>query len=349
MTRRTLGGVAGIAAAIAAATLAAAPPPGRGVTIVYGTRSGASWPSYIGKHGGYFAKYGLDVTLAFGAHPVPIAMVVGGEALMAHHGIDPALIATSKDGSLVALGSPINRGVFALVARKGITTPAGLKGKRVAVGRVGDVPYHFTVSLLAKFGLSDRQVQWVSTGLDASARATAVIRNSADASLLTAPAYFPLEDAGYPTLANLADFDDIFSSTVYLFTKKAVAADPKTPELIIRAQTESIKRFYDDKAFAVEAYLANDRQDRAVVSRLYDVYSKAGALERVPYVMAGAVQSAIDRADAISARQMRAFDYRTVIDNSVVQRLVREGFFERVFGPGVKAEQDRKAKLAFGQ
>lgn len=350
MTRRTACGVGWMAVVLAVVVSlgTAAQPPARKVTIAYGTRSGASWPFYIAKHGGYYAKYGLDVTLVFGAHPVPIAMVVGGEALMAHHGIDPALIATSKDGSLVALGSPINRGVFALMARKEIATPAGLKGKRVAVGRVGDVPYHFTVSLLAKFGLTARDVQWISTGLDASARAGAVIGNRADASLVTPPAYFALEDAGYRNLANLADFDDIFSSTVNLFKKSAVAADAKTPELIIRAQTEAVRRFYDDKAFAVEAYLANDRQDPAVVSRLYDVYTKSGAVERVPYVLAGAVQSAIDRADAISARQMRAFDYRTVIDNSVIQRLVREGFFERVFGPGVKAEQDRKAKLAFG-
>jgi hypothetical protein len=30
-----------------------------------------------------------------------------------------------------------------------------------------------------------------------------------------------------------------------------------------------------------------------------------------------------------------------------VDRLVREGFFETLFGPGVKAEEQRKAKLAF--
>jgi hypothetical protein len=30
-----------------------------------------------------------------------------------------------------------------------------------------------------------------------------------------------------------------------------------------------------------------------------------------------------------------------------VARLVREGFFEKLFGPGVKAEQDRKEKLAY--
>jgi len=44
---------------------------------------------------------------------------------------------------------------------------------------------------------------------------------------------------------------------------------------------------------------------------------------------------------------MRKFDFRSVIDNGIVDRLVKEGFFEKLFGPGIKAEQERKAKLAF--
>jgi hypothetical protein len=36
-----------------------------------------------------------------------------------------------------------------------------------------------------------------------------------------------------------------------------------------------------------------------------------------------------------------------VIDNSMVERLVKEGFFEQLFGPAIKAEEDKKAKQAF--
>jgi hypothetical protein len=45
--------------------------------------------------------------------------------------------------------------------------------------------------------------------------------------------------------------------------------------------------------------------------------------------------------------QLRQFDFRTVLDNSIVDRLVKEGFFEKLFGPGIRAEQERKARLAF--
>ena len=68
----------------------------------------------------------------------------------------------------------------------------------------------------------------------------------------------------------------------------------------------------------------------------------------MPYVLAPALQAVIDQqSDAKLAAQMKAFDFHTVIDNSLVARLVKEGFFEKLFGPGVKAEEDRKAKVAF--
>jgi len=34
------------------------------------------------------------------------------------------------------------------------------------------------------------------------------------------------------------------------------------------------------------------------------------------------------------------------VDNGTVDRLVKEGYFEKLFGPAVKAEQNRKTRLA---
>jgi len=36
-----------------------------------------------------------------------------------------------------------------------------------------------------------------------------------------------------------------------------------------------------------------------------------------------------------------------VIDNATVDRLVKEGFFEKLYGPGIKAAEDRQAKSSF--
>jgi len=318
------------------------------IAINFPTRSGASWPMFIAKEGKYYEKYGLDVNLVFGAGNLGVAMITSGDAAMTNSSMEQALQASSRDpNALVLMGSTLNKGTFALMSAKNIGTVKDLKGKRFAVSQIGDAPYNYSVALLGKFGLTPRDIQWVPVGVDATARAVALTSGRADATLLTAPQYFKVEEQGFKRLANMADYNDIYASTVYLFTRKTVAANPKLPELIIKAQGEAIKRFYDDKAFAVRSYLAYDKQDTADVERIYDLNAKSQTLERVPYVMASAVKSIIDQANADQVTQLRSFDPHKVVDNSTVERLVKEGFFEKLFGNSVKAEQDRQAKLAF--
>jgi len=302
---------------------------------------------FIAKEGGYYQKYGLDVDLVFGSGSTGVAMIVSGEAVMTNSSMEQALQASSRDGSLVSMGSMLNKGPFSLMAAKGIASVKDLKRKRLAVSALGDAPYNYTVALLGKFGLKPKDVDWIPVGTDATARATALVGGRADATLLTAPQYFRLEEQGFKNLANLADFDDVYASNVYLFTKAMVAKNPKLPELIIKAHAEAIKRFYDDKAFAVKAYIAYDKQQQADVERIYDTNFKQNLLERIPYVMARSVQATKEQADSQQTTQIRNFNLKTVVDNSAIDRLVKEGFFEKLFGSGIRAEIDRKSKMAF--
>ena len=317
------------------------------VTINYPTRSGASWPLYLAKNGGYYEKHGLDVDLQFGVHPTGVAMLTSGQAVMVNHSLEQGMVASTRDASFALMGSSSNKGLFALIAQQGISHPKELAGKRIAVGQIGDAPYNYTVALLGTYGLGNRDVTWVPVGTDVTGRASALQTNRADATLLTAPNFFRLEEAGYANLANLAD-SDVFAATTYMFSKQAVADNPQLPEQIIKAHAEAIKRFYEDKPFAVETYIGYDRQDQADVERIYDLYADGNIFERVPYVMDGAVKAIVSQqVDERLATDLAAFDFTRVIDNSVVDRLAEEGFFVEIFGPEIAAEQDRKAELAF--
>ena len=191
ITRRRL--LAGGSALVVDATLplhaAHAQPAAQKVTIAYPTRSGASWPMFIAKDAGYYAKYGLDVTLQFGVHPAGIAMLTGGEAQMANYGIDPVMNAATRDASFVVMGSSLNKGSFGLIARKEIKRGQDLKGKKIGVGRIGDTPYHFTVAMLKKYGIGPREVTWVPSGADAAGRVATMVAGQVDAALLTTPRF----------------------------------------------------------------------------------------------------------------------------------------------------------------
>jgi hypothetical protein len=69
-------------------------------------------------------------------------MLVSGEAAMTNYSMEQALQAASKDGSMVMLGSSLNKGAFAMMAAKNIGKGVDLKGKRFAVSQIGDAPYN---------------------------------------------------------------------------------------------------------------------------------------------------------------------------------------------------------------
>ena len=94
--------------AVAIASVALAQPLQK-ITINYPTRTGQVWPLYLAKEGGYYQKYGFDVNLVFGVHPAGIAMIVSGEAVMTAYTLEQTMVAGSKDGSLLALGSPFKK------------------------------------------------------------------------------------------------------------------------------------------------------------------------------------------------------------------------------------------------
>jgi ABC-type nitrate/sulfonate/bicarbonate transport system substrate-binding protein len=320
----------------------------RDITINYPAKAPANWPIFLAKEGGYYQKYGLNAKLAFAVHPAGIAMLVSGEAQMTNYPMDQAMQAAMRDGSLVIMGSPLNRALFAMMTRKDINSLRDLKGKKIGVSQIGDPPYSFAAGILGKAGLGPRDVEWVPLGTDGNGRVAALVAGRIDATMVPPPAYFKLEPQGFKEIANLADNADLYAPLAYVFKKSEIAANPKLPELMIKAQAEAIKRYYDDKALAMKAYGVYDTQTPADIERIYDHDQKANTYERVPYVLAPAVQYIVEhQADASIGAAMKAYDFRKVIDNSVIDRLVREHFFEQLFGPGIKAEQDAKAKLAF--
>jgi ABC-type nitrate/sulfonate/bicarbonate transport system substrate-binding protein len=174
------------------------------ITINYATRTAQVWPLYIAKEGGYYQKYGLDATLVFAIHPAAVAMVVSGEAVMTPYTLEQSMTASYKDGSLVSLGSPFKKSLFALMATKDIKRIQDLKGKRIGVSQVGDAPYNYTNGLIAKAGLKPRDVQWIPTGGDVSTRATALLSGRVDATMITAPVYFKVGSRATLTWATSA-------------------------------------------------------------------------------------------------------------------------------------------------
>ncbi len=71
--------------------------------------------------------------------------------------------------------------------------------------------------------------------------------------MLTAPVYFKFEEQGYKNLGNISDYADIYAPSVYLFKKATIAANPKLPELLIKAHAGSHSSAFYGRCKAIRA------------------------------------------------------------------------------------------------
>lgn len=318
------------------------------VTISY-PNGGFNWPLYIAKDGGYYAQYGLDVKLVFSPYPTGIAMVIRGEADLAHYSLEQLLLASSKDASLALVSSLINRGMFALMAWDDIRILADLKGKRVGIGQLGDANYSYVAALLSHVSAKPRDVEWIATGPSVAARSAALTSHKIDAAILTAPAYFSVESPHIRVLINFGDRPDIAVSSAFVARRDRLRKRPELFRDIIAAHAAAIKRFYNDESFAVTSFVKyNSTTSLADARRLYKLYASPGAFERVPYILARVIDLTIaQEQDPILSKELLSHSYRAAIDNDIIDNIVKEGFFERLFGSEIDREVSRKRSLAF--
>jgi ABC-type nitrate/sulfonate/bicarbonate transport system substrate-binding protein len=311
------------------------------------TRSASSWTMWIAKEAGYYDKYGLDVTPGFGVHPVGIAGLISGDVQFTNYSLDDVSAASMRDPVLIVIGSILHKGSFALMARPEVPNVESLKGKRIGVGRVGDPPYHYTVGLIKDYGLKSGDIQWVPTGTDASARVTMLISGQIDAALITPPAWYKLESAGMKPLTLLEEHEGTVLTVGNVYRKTWVAENPDVPERVLRAQGEAVHRFYTDKETAIAAYHKYDPSvSQADLERVYVNTVRFNIIDRIPLMQKVAGEAVVERIGA-DLPALKTFQFQSIIDNKPVRKMIDEGFFEKLYGPSIKAEQDRKLKGAY--
>jgi ABC-type nitrate/sulfonate/bicarbonate transport system substrate-binding protein len=302
---------------------------------------------WLGKEAGYYEKYGLDVTPEFGVHPVGIAGLISNDVQFTNYSLDDVAAASMRDPVLTMVGSLLHKGSFALMARQDIPNVEALKGKKIGVGRVGDPPYHYTVGLIQDYGLKSGDIQWVPTGTDASARVTMLVTGQIDAALITPPSWYKLEAQGLKPLTLLEDHPNTVLTVGNVYKKSWVAQNPDVPERVLRAQGEAVHRFYTDKAAAVAAYRKYDPSvSQADVERVYDNATRVNIIDRIPLLQKVAGDAVVGRIGP-DIPALKTFDFASIIDNKPVRKMIDEGFFEKLYGPSIKAEQDARLKGAY--
>jgi len=127
-------------------------------------------PIQIAKGKGYYKAEGLEVDFQRGKGGVDVAKQVGaGNAQLGGGLADGPIIVRGNGVPVRAVAAFGGRGFMQLTVRKdsGITTPKGLKGKKIAVAAFQDTTYYALRGMLAKVGLKESDVTAMPLGFRA--------------------------------------------------------------------------------------------------------------------------------------------------------------------------------------
>jgi ABC-type nitrate/sulfonate/bicarbonate transport system substrate-binding protein len=269
-----------LGAALCAALCVAAPSATVAETIVtgfIGAPNGTSWPWYIGIAKGFFAEAGITLDRIY----VPTAaglvqqLSAGALDIVADVGVVEPLHAVAK-GAPVALLRIIGQvPPYEMLAKPAITSVKDLKGKTICIGGLLDINRVYLKRIMEANGLHDGDYDITVVG-NTAARFAALKAGVVDATILTPPANFFAEDAGFRNIGMIIDYarDLPFSATDVSLAYAAKHRDTLTR--LLAALDRSVAWFNDDshREEAIDILVGAMKAKREPVARSYDYLRK---------------------------------------------------------------------------
>ena len=289
------------------------------LTLGYSTVGPAGTGLWMAKEIGAFEKYGIDADLIYiSSGPVVVQALIGGD-LQAGLAATNAVIAAVLGGApLVSVMSLINRPYYRLWVQPEITRIEDLRGKTLGVSRFGSVTDNLTRILLQKYKL-DNAVNVRQLGGTPEMAASFKYRQIAGAVVSTLRV-----DAPMRMLIDLNELGIQYSNVVIALSRDFQRRSPETVEAIVRAYLEGVAATHDQKEKALKVIAKYTRlKDPKLIDELYNDAVKF--LDRVPRVEPEAI------APIVEFMGKKPIAVETIADNSVIDRLVREGFIEKLY------------------
>jgi NitT/TauT family transport system substrate-binding protein len=288
-------------------------------------------PFWVIKDAGFFKQEGLDANLIYiSASSTMAQAMLAGEVAISTANSQAVVDTGLQGGDLVAVGAIVNFVALYVIAAPEIKSVADLRGKPVGVSRFGATTDFGMQMFLRKYGLEPvRDVPILQIG-GLPELAAALSKKSIYAAAMSYPMGLVAQQSGMKVLANLAKEEIPFLHQGLTTTAKFMRER--------RAQMKAFVRAYGS---AVHYMHTRKEETKAIISRYTKVTDPAmldgtmqyayDFVEMIPLVKREAFQSTLDEIGRKNpkAKQSKPEQF---YDNSLVQELVKEGFFASLWG-----------------
>ena len=304
---------------------------GQKLMVGYSGVTAIQSPFWVIKDAGYFKQEGLDANLIYisASSTMAQAMLAGEVAISTTN--SQAIVDTGlQGGDLVATGAIVNFVALYVIAAPEIKSVSDLRGKPVGVSRFGATTDFGIQMFLKKYGLEPiRDVPIIQIG-GLPELAAALSKKSIYAAAMSYPMGLVAQQSGMKVLANLAKEEIPFVHQGLTTTGKFMRER--------RAQAKAFVRAYGR---AVHFMHTRKEEAKAIVSRYTKVTDPAmlegtmqyayDFVEKIPLVKREAFQATLDEIGKKNPKAKLAKPEQ-FYDNSLVQELVKEGFFASLWG-----------------
>ena len=296
--------------------------------VPYVSISGFQAPLWLGERTGAFKRNQLDVQLIYmPGGSLIIQTLLSGEVGLASLAPPSAIAAWTKGAELVLVAGGIERALNVLMVSPKIKKPEDLKGKRIAISRFGSLSDVSLRDALAFYKLKPNQdVSFAQMG-GLGERMVALTSGVVDGAILNVDQVFQAEKMGFQILIDLRKLPLTYSTQGIVVGKEFLRAQRTIVKRFLKVYIEGIKIFKTDKEFSMDTlsrYIKTS--DREILSKTYDVYREAW--ESVPLVRRDGIQQALD---SIPEAKNTKLSLDSLIDNSLIQELEKEGFLRELY------------------
>ena len=290
-------------------------------TIAYSSVGPMATGVWMAKESRAFEKYNIQADMIYIASgPVVVQALIGGD-LQAGSGASNAVINAILNGApIVGVAATANRPYHRLFVQQEINKLEDLRGKILGVTRFGSITDNLTRILLRKAGLEGAvNVRQMGGTIEVGA----AFQNRLIAGAVTSELRVnPPSQA--KVLTRLIDLGIPYSMNMIAVSRDYLRRNPEAVEGLIKAYAEGIAFMNRNKERALPIIAKYSRlSDPKSIENFYS--DSVTYLERIPKAEPEAVQTILEFVGK------KGTPLETFMDNTIMDRLQREGFFEKLY------------------
>ena len=289
-------------------------------------------PVYIMKELDLPRKHGLDVEVLF----VPVSSralqaALAGEIQFLTSGGVANINANATGADFVGLTATLNTFAFKILGSPDIKKPENLKGKKVAISRLGGASDFSIRYALTHWGLvPDKDVALLQVGGEPES-VLALQNRAVDAAILSEPFSTVATRAGSVLVADLSQLGVPYTMHGFGVRKSFIRANRDVVVRFMKAYLEGIYVFKTNKDLALNVLKKYTRlDDLSLVQASYEEMSQR-LIRRVPYPDREGIQTIIDQL-AKTRPQMKSLNPSDFIDPSILKEIEDSGFIKKLYG-----------------